>query len=197
MSLYIVTLAEMKAELGLTDTNDDAVLTKWMNGLQGRFDDECQRPLLRGADIEELFDGGSSWLFLARFPVESIASVHVSADQDWSDANKLAAADYVLNKPRGRLMVAGIGDAWPEGAQNIRVVYTGGFVACDGNVAAGQMAMPEAIRRAFFMQLGFEWRNRLNLGKANISMQGQSVQIAEARLLREVRDVLELYRRIC
>ena len=197
MSLYIVTLAEMKAELGLGDTTDDAVLTRWMNGLQGRFDDECGRALLRGADIEEIHDGGESWLFLARFPVESIASVHVAADQDWSDVNKLSASDYILNKPRGRLMPAGIGDKWPEGAQNIRVVYAGGFVACDGVVGAGQSAMPETIRRAFFIQAGFEWRNRLELGKASVSMQGQSVQLAEAKLLPEVRDALATYRRIC
>jgi hypothetical protein len=197
MSLYIVTLAEMKAELGLSDTADDAVLTRWMNGLQGRFDDECGRGLLRSADLEEILDGGESFLFLSRFPVESVASVHVAADQDWSDANRLAASDYILNKGRGRLMPAGIGAQWPQGAQNIRVVYTGGFVACDGTPAAGQSAMPETIRRAFVMQLGFEWRNRLELGKSSVAVQGQSVQIAEAKLMPDVREALSAYRRIC
>lgn len=194
MSLYIVTLAEMKADLNITDTQDDAVLTRWLLGLQGRFEERCNRCLLRGEDIEEILDGGETYLFLSRFPVESVASVHVSAEQIWTDATKLLPTESILHKSRGRLIRPGSA-LWPEGEQNVRVVYTGGYVACDGVVAAGQTAMPDALRGLFFMQAGFEWRNRLELGKSGVSVQGQSMQIAEAKLLPEVKSGLALYGR--
>lgn len=196
MSLHIVTLAEMKAELGLADTADDAVLTRWMEGLQGRFDEHCRRGLLRTADIEEIHNGGDTYLFLSRFPVESVASVHLSAAQDWSAANALESDAFLVNKQRGRLMLAGFGNRWPEGEQNIRVSYTGGFVAAGSTPTAGQTAMPEALRRAFVLQLGFEWRNRANLGKTGVSGQGLTLDISPAKLLPEVEDALATFRRL-
>lgn len=198
MSLYIVTLAEMKAELGLTDTTDDAVLTRWMNGLQDRFDSHLERTLLRAADVEEIHDGHGTWLFTKNFPVESVASVHISPDQTWDSSTLIDATQYVVNKPRGRLQLigTGFGAFWPEGQQNIRVVYTGGYVACDGTPSATQTAMPEAIRRAFFLQLGFEWRNRTKLGVKSFGAQGVNVQVADAELLPEVKQALAPFRRI-
>lgn len=216
MSLYIVTLAEMKAELGLTDTTDDAVLTRWMEGLQGRFDQFTNRRFLRTEGIVETFDGDESFLYLANFPVESITDLRIDPAGQFGAATVMGTDRYRLNAERGLvaygpvpggyaygasasgLLPWPVGSGtmrWPTGFQNIRVTYTGGFVACDGTVGAGQFAMPEAVRRGFFLQLGFEWRNRLNLGKSSVSAQGQSVQIAEARWLPEVKQLLQQFMR--
>jgi hypothetical protein len=197
MSLYIVTLAEMKQDLGITDTQDDAALTLWLEGLQGRFDDYLSRVLLR-SDRVEIHDGGESFLYLKAFPVESIATVHIDYDQEWPADSLLPASEYRLRGDRGLVTFGSYGPlmAWPEGFQNIRVAYTGGFVATGDTPASGQTAMPAAIRRCFFMQAGFEWRNRTNLGKESVSAQGASVALAPAQLLPEVKDGLQPYRRI-
>jgi hypothetical protein len=192
----IVTLSEMKAELGIADAADDAALTQFMAALDGRFDSFLHRSLARGAGVIEYFDGGGRMLLLDRFPVESVASVNVSAVSDWSDATLLDAADYRLNKLRGRIVYGARqsprdeSEPWPSGVQNIRVVYTGGFVSAGEIPAAGQAAMPQEIRGAYFMQAGFEWRNRTHLGQASVSAQGASVALAPARLLPEVQDIL-------
>lgn len=195
--LYILTLNEARLELGIQDSQDDALLTQHMEGLQGRFDEHLGRTLLRGASVTELHDGGGLFLYLARFPVEAIASVHVSDDQEWDANSLLESTDYRLSAARGKLGY-GIEGAtpWPGGLQNIRVVYAGGYVAAGTDAEEDQHALPEAIRRAFRLQLGFEWRNRLTMGQQSVSAQGANVSLAPAKLLPDVEAALQSYRRI-
>jgi len=197
MSLYILTLAEMKAELGIDDTDDDAVLTEWMEGLQKRFDAYCERTLLYSASVTEYHDGGERWLLLDRYPVESISSIIIDQDREWDSEDALTEdEDYVLNADRGRIAY-GTGEyLWTAGFQNIRVVYAGGYVACDGSPTGSQVAMPYDLRLAMRLQVGFLWRNRRNLGAQAVSGQGVTVNLAPVRLLPEVREILTLYRRV-
>lgn len=192
MSLTIAALDEIRLELGITDNTDDAALLQKAEGLQGRFDEHLGRTLARGVAVEETFDGGVTWLLLARFPVEAVTAVYI--DDELQDTD-----DYRLNPGRGRLAWDGGiygDDKWPAGMQNIRVVYNGGYVARGTPVVAGQNAMPEAIRRAFLMQIGFEWRNRMTMGAESISTQGGSVSLAPAKFLPEVEAGLAAWRRI-
>jgi len=177
MSLYIVTLTEMKAELGLTGTGDDIVLTEWIEGLQARFDEHLNRTLLRSGSAEEIFDGGVTMLRPKRYPIESVAEIVIDGDQDWGDANSiLASDDYLVDKGRGQIFFGHGDDRWPTGRQCIRLTYAGGYVGTGTSPGTGQTAMPDAIRRAMFMQLGFEWRNRTTLGIAQVSADGSSKQ---------------------
>lgn len=196
MSLWLVTLAELKAELGITDTTDDAVLTEWIEGLQARFDTTLERTLARAASATEYFDGGEKWLLLRRFPVESIASIYVDADAVWGADTLLDSDDYRLDAVRGRVAYGAGENLWPRGFYHIKVTYAGGYVAAGDTPGAGQTAMPDDLRRAAFLQLGFEWRNRLNLGKQSVSQQGAAVSLAPAALLSEVRAILDTYRRV-
>jgi hypothetical protein len=155
------------------------------------------RTLLRGVDVEELFDGGGRTILLGRWPVETIASVHVDDDQEWDADSLLESTDYRLNKTRGRLVYGSDGSVnWPDGVQNIRVVYTGGYVAAGSTAGTGQTAMPDAIRRAFRLQAGYEWRNRTHLGQQSVSAQGVNISLAPAKLLPEVEEILWGLRRL-
>jgi hypothetical protein len=136
-------------------------------------------------------------LLLARFPVEGVPSIYVDDDALWGEDTVLASTDYRLNALRGRIVYGVDGSTpWPSGVQNIRVTYTGGYVSAGEIPPAGQTAMPEAIRRAYLLQCGFEWRNRTHLGQASISGQGASVNIAPAELLPEVKQALFPFQRV-
>lgn len=189
--LYIATLAEIKAQLGIDDPNDDAALSLWLEGLQGRLDSHLGRTLAYAASVTEYFDGGGLALYVARYPVVSVASVVVSDDQDWSGESPLteAAGDMRINYDRGRISYGTRGtERWPEGKQNIRVVYAGGYQAAE---------IPQAIKGAYIMQATFEWRNRQNLGTSQISANGATVQYGANGmiLLPDVMAVLAPYRR--
>ena len=195
MSLYIATLTEIKGDLGIGDSTDDAPLTRLAEVLQGRFDAELNRVLLRTSGALEYFDGGQTVLLLQHWPAESVA-VYMDADRAFAAASLLAATDYTLNAARGRLHYGDGASDWPDyGRQTIKVVVTGGYVAAGSTPGAGQTAMPEGIRRAFLLQIGFEWRNRRSLGQQSVSAQGASVSLAPAQLLPDVKAALAPFRR--
>lgn len=201
MSLYIATLAELRNELGIPDNTDDAKLLALGENVQGAFDAHLNRRLLHAASAVELFDGGDFSLWVNRPPIDAVASVHVSADQDWSADYLLVAADddYRVDLLRGRL-ICGISfsQRWPAGFQNIRVVYSGGVVKSDGTAGSAQVDQTDlwALKRAFMMQTSFEWRNRLVLGAQSVSGQGVNINLAPAKLLPEVEVLLGKYRRL-
>jgi hypothetical protein len=190
MSLYIATLDEMKQELGLTDAQDDAKVLRLMELLQGRFEEHCNRRFERAAGAIEFFDGGKIWLLTRRFPLESVAAVFVDDDGAFGAGTQLEDGDFKVNLERGRIAYGAAGLPWPGGIGGIKVVYTGGYVAAGTAAAAGQYAMPEGLRRAFFYQASYEFRNRLVLGQQSVGQGGQSVSLAPAKLLPEVADGL-------
>jgi len=207
VSLYIKTLAEMKAELGIGDSVDDAVLTAWMEGTQGRMATHCRRLFLEQSSRAEIHDGGKTSLFVRAYPIETLSEVVVDQDQDWTDsANVLASDDYLANHKRGAIVYGRGGSPWPEGYQNIRVTYTGGLVASDGTAANSYVEDEDlqTLKRAFVMQAGFEWRNRETLGITQISQSGAARQVGAGvalalkgiTLMPEVQEALGPLRRM-
>lgn len=189
--LYIVTLAQMKLELGITDPEMDAQVTSLLEGIQGAFASHCRRTFLYSSSIEQIFDGGEVWLLARAFPIDFVASIDVDEDQSWTADSLLASTDYRISKPRGRISYGVDNEAWPDGVQNIRVVYSGGLVQADGSAAPGAEAEHvDSLRRAVRMQAAFEFRNRLSLGNQSVSAQGTSVSLAPAKLLPEVQEIL-------
>lgn len=196
MDPYIHTLAEVKAQLGLTDATDDAALTVWLNGLEGRFDVHCRRRFLVGSETE-YFDGDHWQLPLHRFPVASITSVHVDDERVYGADTLLGSGEYVLNARQGLLSYGSGTTRWPAGLQAIKVVYTGGVLNTSGQ--AGTNVDPyeaQALKSAFMLQAIFEWRNRRVLGNAQVSQQGASLSLAPAELLPEVKTILGPLRRL-
>ena len=180
MSLYIVTLAEMKATLGIADTVDDAVLTDWLEGVQGRVDGFLGRLLLEASGAQEILDGGETSLFVKRWPIESVSEIVINGDQDWTDANSiLDSDDYLVNHRRGSILYGRGRSPWPDALQSIRVTYTGGMFNSDTTAANSYVTESdrESVRRAVYMQAGFEWRNRETLGITQINASGVGKQV--------------------
>jgi hypothetical protein len=198
--LYILTIDQIKDLLGIQDGKDDSLLVAWAEGLQGRFDSHLRRGLLFTESETEIFDGGESALNLLRYPVTSVASVHVDEDGLWS-GDTLLDGGYLVNVKRGRLLYATGAYAWPFFPQSIRVVYSGGMITSAG-AAAQYVADAElqTVRAAFRLQLNYEWRNRKTLGLGTVSNQGASVQnmvtIMVSSLLPQVEAMLHPLARI-
>lgn len=179
--MYIVTLAEAKDVIGIADAIDDVALSLMMEGLEGRFDSSCQRRFLYKEDVSEILDGGYSSIFLERFPIASVSQIVVDGDQEWGEAaSVLDSDDYLVINKRGSLIYGRGNTQWPAGKQCIQVTYSGGFFKSD-TTAADYVDDAEraAVRRAFFMQISFDWRNRKTVGMSQISAGGM-VQQAQA-----------------
>ena len=173
--LYICTLDEIKANLGVDDAQDDEHLTRRMEALQGRFENHCNRDFLLADGVTMYFNGGDTALYVQRFPIVSITSIAIDGDQDWEN-NLLDSDGYRPELGIGKIWYGHGSSRWPGGIQNIRTIHRGGYVAAGSTPGTGETAMPEGLRRAFFMQIEFEWRNKESLGVNQVSAQGVSVQ---------------------
>ena len=178
-TLYMATITELRAEAGIPDSNDDAELTRRALGLQGRFEDHCNRLFKREVGrVETHFYHRT--IFLDLFPIEQITSVKVE---------NVEVGSWALRSDRGVLRVDG-----NDPSDIVEVTYTGGYSAAGTQV--GEFPMPEGLRRALFLQFGYEWRNKNQLGNASMGAQGVSVQLAPADLLPDVKAALSKYTRI-
>lgn len=190
MSCTIITLSELKSDLGITDATDDAALQRLADGLQGRFEDHCNRLFARSESAVEYHDGGTKALYPKRTPIESVSEIIIDPSYDFAAGDALDASDdYRLDPSANRVIYKG-GGVWPSGPGIIKLTYTGGYVAAGTTPGSGQTAMPDALRRALLMQAAFEWRNRTTMGAASASLQGQNIQLAPAKFLPEVLDAL-------
>lgn len=188
--LYIAILTEIKTSLELEGDQDDALLEQMATGLQTRFDSSLNRTLLRAESATEKFYGNEFSLYVKRYPVETLVSVAYNGEEVDANCYRLREEEGCLEFLYGR---------WPDG--KITVTYAGGYRAC---YATGDgEPMPADIRRAFFMQIGFEFRNRDSLGVSSVQANGVAKQtgagvmltINGITLLPEVEMTIQPYRR--
>lgn len=124
----LVALATVKAELGIEDSQSDAVLERHIDVATARIGRYCARTHFASATAVEtlrLVRVQSGALWLRHWPVASIASVV-------EDGVALAAGDYELEDGRQlwRLDGADNRSCWP--AAKIVVTYAGGYTLPSG-----------------------------------------------------------------
>ncbi len=154
--MALTTITAYKTYAGITGSGDDTVLQVLLDAAVAQVRRACGRDLDTGfekATRTETLDGsGGQTVQLAEWPVSSITSV--SLIDDSGDTTALASTDYRVNTKNGILFRVGsqygwypsdvwgpmtgaeYGDAprWPEGFQNISVVYSGGYDVGAGDV---------------------------------------------------------------
>jgi len=121
----LLTLAQVKEYLGITDTANDATIEKMLPVVTQWFENYCSRGLafLAGV-VEEVWDYSGNELFLSRFPIASVASVIVEGGGEISD--------YKINKRQGYLLSSPYGFYAPRmNGLQIVVTYDGGYPDVD------------------------------------------------------------------
>lgn len=196
----IATLAALKARLGLTGADHDAVLTAILAGLKDRFETEADRPLIvTPAAVTEYFTGQGEFLQLRRYPVVSITSIKIAYDYDFDSATALVAnTDYRLVNDGKKGVLWRMYSDWPASPPDcIQAIWRGGYAAAGVTPGTGETALPADLQEAAIQQASYWWQQRDKVGLASVGYQGGSVSTyAQAELLRDVRAVLERYRRV-
>jgi hypothetical protein len=138
--LSLVSLSDAKTYLGLSGSDNDSIITGMLAAIDKRFELFCHR-LLNQATVTEILDGtGNGRLWLPQ-PAESITSIHIDSNQEWSDDNLVAAADYTLVPSRsvgrsdGVLVERDDNQVWTHGDLNVRVIFSAGFASVPDDLA--------------------------------------------------------------
>jgi uncharacterized phiE125 gp8 family phage protein len=148
----IDTLANVKAALLQSDSADDTLLTRLMDGADAFIAQHTGRDFA-GGTFTETHSAGRAVLFLRNFPVTSVTSVKIDPARQFGAETVRAADTYVLHADRGVIESltgpflpprAGVRDDWPAAAQ---VVY-----------ATATSAVPAPVKEAFTQLIGHWYR---------------------------------------
>lgn len=90
------TLADLKTELGITDSLSDARLERRIIAASAVIESHCQRRFRRTTVTETLIGYGSPTLFISRTPIESVTSLSI-------DGTAIDSANYTLDGDKGIL----------------------------------------------------------------------------------------------
>ena len=169
------TLASVKTRLNITSSADDALLSKLMDGADDWIRRYCDRDLDGGSFTEDL-PGGTEFLCVRNYPIDSVASVRVDPARVFGTDTIVPASAYVVHAGRGVIQsvngpflpgaATGLVNAdvrsWTRGPRVVRVAY------------ATLAVVPEDVRTAYARLVG-GWYRRVKTDAAagflNVSQQ--------------------------
>jgi hypothetical protein len=154
MAKYLCKLADLKSELRISGSVEDARLTRALaTDLVATFS---------GGDQPDFF--GRTLLMLPAWPVIEFAGLSVpvvksASDRDFASATALVAGtDYYLNAERGLLWRLPSGTPWLIGKATTQVVYQAGYRPPDDAPISGVPAPPDNLVEANLLQAAAEFR---------------------------------------
>lgn len=169
----LTTISEIKDHLGISDGSEDTQLTLWLDAVEdaistftGRFIGPGETSPFTSYQTTEYHNGdGHQNLWLKRYPVTAIASIHVDqngyhgdgtnafpSDSEWTAGTDFAKGDLAeIHANRGKVTsLRKWGNhglrAWPDGVGNIKVIYTAGYATIPDDLSLAAILMVSDIR---------------------------------------------------
>ncbi|MCK5235473.1 MAG: hypothetical protein KAR06_00695 [Deltaproteobacteria bacterium] len=166
-------------------TEHDTLLTSIIEFTSSRVEAFLNRRLTSTA-YTQYFNGGRKKYFLDAFPVASSPAPVVTV----YGTVKTLDSDYYLWDDLG--MIEFLYDISSTTPKCVKIEWTGGYVA---DATTGVLDAPDALKQACLMQSVFLFRRRDSLGVNSVTMPDGAIQMnAPTALLKEVREILSLYR---
>src|SRR5437588_5885861 len=94
------TLVNVKTRLGITTSADDALLGLLQNSADKWITNYCGRDF-GGGTYTEYHPGGSEFIHLKNFPVQSVTSVNVDPGYVFAASTILSSSSYTVHLERG------------------------------------------------------------------------------------------------
>lgn len=127
MGQDLITLAEYKAYVGITSTNQDAQIKSIIPKASSFIKNYCRRTFIDYVNDAktEIFNGGK-FILLAEYPVLQISSVEYSADYGKTYTPLVEYVDYALDMDDGTIVPIQTTD-FARITNGYKVTYTAGF----------------------------------------------------------------------
>lgn len=206
----IVTLAQLKARLSITNTSDDTRLSNLIVGYSGVVSSYCGRKFEQATYTEYLDGTGSESLWLPNWPVttpmDAANGIWVDPLRKFGASTKLTEdapssstqGDYFIvpgEASQGEVIRLGSGlvpggaGGWPRGRQTIKVTYQAGYA---------QASIPGPVVEAVLRMAARAYEIASSGAEATSSQSSQagggSVSYVGHSLPTDVREMLEDYR---
>ncbi len=124
------------------DASADAKVEQSADSASERLETWTSR-VYRARDLDEYYDGDgwSTVLYLRRFPVISVTTFTI-------DDAAVDATRYVLDRVQGRILLK-LGFKYPNGQQNVHVVYRAGYET-DAELPADALELARELCKRFY-----------------------------------------------
>jgi len=180
----LVTLAEVKEFVEQKDASKDIVLEYMIDAVSSRFNTFTRRFLRSAVYTAQKFNGtGEPDFWLPNYPVGTLSLVK-------EDGLTLALGVDFLSYPYDGMLLKKDEKLWTTLPQGVEVTYTAGYALAD---------VPSDLKYSSLKQIAFEfWKQKSKaFGVDSRSYPDGSVTTSvRSNLLKEVEDVLFLYRRL-
>lgn len=179
------TLALVREHLrfAASDTSKDEQLKSFINRSMGMLERYIGRQI-KARDYTEYQDGdGSDRVLVDQWPIISIASLHSDADRDFTSETLIDTTDYI-SYAEGRIELVSDEGNFPEGEQNIKIVYNAGYAA-----------IPDDLEYAATVHVAYMYNKSGHEGHTAISLGGLSKSYDPAPIPQDVKFALEPYKR--
>jgi hypothetical protein len=192
------TLSALKARLAIepADPQYDTLLTAALTALGPRFDKETNRTLARTENFTQEFDGASTEVLAACYPVETVTKFETKTSESTGWQEITPAPDYLIRCD----CIISLSPPLPFRNPNsaFRICYTGGYVMPDSNLQLStfNFQLPADIEQAAVEQIAFWFKNRDHIGLKTYWPTGVAYQqFATQDLLQSVQAVLSKHTR--
>jgi hypothetical protein len=206
--MSIDTLANVKTRLGITTAADDALLGLLQNSADLWISNYCDRNF-GGGTYTEYHPGGSEFIHLKNFPVQSVTSVNFDPGYVFGASTILSTTAYTVHLERGviqsligpfapRLYRQGLVNRhvynWTKGPRVLQVIYTVAAGAVADDILEAYAQLIGHWYRSVKTQSGLNYVNLANqkLGESQTTYRAE--QIAGLPLPPDIKMLLAPYR---
>lgn len=185
--MALTTLSNVKSQLGFkdSDTQFDAKLTRFMNAASDTIESLCAREFTSQSRTELAHGNRSNTLIPLQYPITAVTEIRISSERDWGNSLTLVpATEYGISNDG--LSITFYNQVMSAGFDNVRIIYT-----------AGYSTIPADLEMAVLWATEFYYlnNNRGDMGRTNISKQGESVSILED-MPKMIRSIIQMYKRV-
>jgi hypothetical protein len=93
--MALQTLTQLKLQIGLSGTNDDALLQELQAAAEDFIKQHCGRDF-DGGEFTEFHRSGTKYLFVKNFPIASVASIRLDPERQFPSESTLDPSRYVV-----------------------------------------------------------------------------------------------------
>ena len=177
----LITPEQVKAYIpGYTDKGEDnELLDQLIASVTSIFTSYCGIDQFQSKEYTEYQDGnGTLFLFPNRTPIISVSHLYLDSDWAFESGSEFAIGVYTVIDNR---YIAMREDILTEGIQNVKIVYTAGYVT-----------VPQDIQLACIKEVGKEFQRKGEQDITNRSLNDGSVTF-EKGLMKSTIEVLNRY----
>lgn len=188
---FLVTLADAKTYLGMSNTNDDEMISMFLQAIRSQFDEYCGKTLISSVVSEIKSGQGSDYISVNNWPIDDTAPISAYFDPNGLFAEDTKIDPQFIDCDYDAGMIRYIGGAFWKGHRNTKIIYTG-----PKNYTAG--SVPAAIQAATMEMLGLLYQRKTDKQwtyTVRSRMEG-TITLVTGQMPQLVKDLLAPYRNL-